>query len=1274
MIKTFIKKITVFLLIASMFCATQGMMVFAESIDALEDNKISIAVDNDGIVDEKTGVSDSTLTKEEFELEDDVQISIDDTTLDIGSGEDVFGDADESENAVYLLDDWFDKSGASKDAVKKITISKGKNIDVENSWVIGNYFLSQLPYKLYGYFDETTGEAFINSEKEDNIITLEQNDSNVFNVFPNVCEIKGLGNLDTHAFTGMSNWFAGLEKLTSIDIEDLDVTSLMFADKMFYGCKSLKDIDFSHFNNAYNANGLETDFESMFEGCGFEKVDLTGLNLYATNNMFANCEQLKEVKLGGANIDSWTTAKDMFKGCDLEKIDLTGLDFDKFGANNLFDVDKSDEGEANTKLVLDNITFANKNKVKSLFENDNYLSHINELSMNDVKLPADSSDLLSKFTQAETLSIDNIDVTNVINYSNILANLDKLNKITISEELSKKMVEMGLTGKWQNVDTNKVFDLEKSNPTQQGTATYIRYEGEMSVEGKIQIIPKDFYKVIPYTNKEDIVKITFTKELEDTYLQNKYLLKPMSYWGIFDFDDNGLYMYYDGTGCVVFSCEEQDTMKIEDLKQFFSGYTKLTTVKGWENVDTSSVKDMSYMFNCCKSLIDADFENLDTSSLLNAQQMFAYCESLKNVDFSNFNPNKNCIKLDFLFYNSGIEKVTMYGLDNCTRMNYAFSRCSNLAEVDFSHANTSTLTDITELFNECKNLKKVNFNGCDLSAVSHRTDMFYENNSMEYVDFSNAKFPYDSSYFFSRLPAKTILVDNADTSKTEVMKYMFYSCRNLEKLDLSSFDTSKVTDMFSIIYTDYNLKELNISGFDFTKTKSKISFNVGELVQEGDKFVNKNENAVPYVIMDGIKFDNKNNINMLFKDSDIMFNITKLDFNDVKLLADSSELLAHLPELEELSLDNVDVSNVTKINNFLTKSTKLNTITLGKEISTKVKEMNIGGYWQDENTGKVYNFAEDNLEQDSTVTYKKVDGSYASGGGTGTEGQSASGGGSGEEESTKKEYIKVQFRSGDGGTGNMADQEVEKGVSTALNANEFTKEGHQFSHWVDLEGNEINDKAEVVYNEDMILYAVWESLTPIVPIPITPVNRRSSSGGGGGGGGGSAGGGGGSSSLLNNQNVQIANQIAQANNTTAETKVQTSLATAPVNYNTANSTWAKDANGTWSLEVVNANGQKEKATNTWACINNELSVNGHSVKVSDFYYFDNKGQMLTGWLSDNTGNKYYLDTEEKNLGKMCRGWKQVGTDYYYLGTDGKLVTNSATQDGHIVDATGRRGQ
>ena len=1274
MIKTFIKKITVFLLIASMFCATQGMMVFAESIDALEDNKISIAVDNDGIVDEKAGVSDSTLTKEEFELEDDVQISIDDTTLDTGSGKDVFGDTDESENTVYLLDEWFDKSGASKEDVKKITITKGQNIDVENSWVIGNHFLSQLPYKLYGYFDETTGEAFINSEKEDNIIGVIQNSDKIFNVFPNVEEIKGLGNLDTHMISGMPSWFAGLENLTSIDIEDLDVTSLMFGEKMFYGCKSLKqDIDFSHFNNAFSAYGLDTNFDSMFEGCGFEKVDLNGLNLYATNRMFANCEQLKEVIIGGANIDSWTTAKDMFKGCAIEKFDLTGLDFDKFGANNLFDVDKADEGEANTKLVLDNITFANKNKVKSLFENDEYLSHVNELSMNDVKLPADSSDLLSKFTQVETLSLDNIDVTNVTNYSNILANLDKLNKITISEELSKKMVEMGLTGKWQNVDTNKIFDLEKSNPEQTGSATYVRFEGEIPVEAKTHIIPKDFCSIMPY-EKKDIVKVTFTKEPEETFLQNRYLLKPMSYWAIFDFYDEGLYMYYDGTGCVVFTCAEQDTMKINDLKQFFSNYTNLTTVQGWENVDTSEVTDMSSMFYRCGALTSVDFGDLDTSSVTNASDLFEYCTSLKQVDLSNFNPNKNNVRLDFMFYNSGIEKVTMYGLDNCTRMNYAFSQCEKLTEVDFSNANTSKLEDIRELFNKCNNLKRVNFNGCDLSSISHRSDMFYENNSMEYMDFSNVKFPYDSSYFFASLPAKTILVDNADTSKTQVMKYMFYGCRNIEKLDLSSFDTSKVTDMLSFIYTDYNLKELNISGFDFTKVKDRFSFNVGELVQKGDNFVNKNENAVPYVIMDGIKYDNKKNISMLLKNADIMDHITKLDFNNVKLLADSSELLAHLPELEELSLDNVDVSNVTKINNFLTKSTKLNTITLGKEISTKVKEMNIGGYWQDENTGKVYNFAEDDLNQDSTTTYIKADGSSVRDDVSEEEGQSSSGGGSGEEEPTKKEYIKIQFRFGDGGSGDMADQEIEKGVSTVLNANEFTKEGHKFSHWVDLEGNKINDKAEVVYNEDMILYAVWESESSIIPIPIMPVNRRSSSGGGGGGGGGgSAGGGGGSSSLLNNQNVQVANQVAQSN-ATAETKVQTSLATAPVNYNTANSTWAKDSNGTWSLEVVNANGQKEKATNTWACINNELSVNGHSVKVSDFYYFDNKGQMLTGWLSDNTGNKYYLDTEEKNLGKMCRGWKQVGTDYYYLGTDGKLVTNSATQDGHIVDATGRRVQ
>jgi len=40
---------------------------------------------------------------------------------------------------------------------------------------------------------------------------------------------------------------------------------------------------------------------------------------------------------------------------------------------------------------------------------------------------------------------------------------------------------------------------------------------------------------------------------------------------------------------------------------------------------------------------------------------------------------------------------------------------------------------------------------------------------------------------------------NFDTSKVTDMSYMFYSCRSLTSLDLSSFDTSNVVDRICML-------------------------------------------------------------------------------------------------------------------------------------------------------------------------------------------------------------------------------------------------------------------------------------------------------------------------------------------------------------------------------------------------------------------------------------------------------------------------------------------
>ena len=69
------------------------------------------------------------------------------------------------------------------------------------------------------------------------------------------------------------------------------------------------------------------------------------------------------------------------------------------------------------------------------------------------------------------------------------------------------------------------------------------------------------------------------------------------------------------------------------------------------------------------------------------------------------------------------------------------------------------------------------------------------------------------SYKCSQSTSKVVFKD-FDTSAVTDMRSMFYGCRKLTTLDLSSFDTSAVTNMGSMFYNCNNLTTLDLSSFD----------------------------------------------------------------------------------------------------------------------------------------------------------------------------------------------------------------------------------------------------------------------------------------------------------------------------------------------------------------------------------------------------------------------------------------------------------------------------
>ena len=66
------------------------------------------------------------------------------------------------------------------------------------------------------------------------------------------------------------------------------------------------------------------------------------------------------------------------------------------------------------------------------------------------------------------------------------------------------------------------------------------------------------------------------------------------------------------------------------------------------------------------------------------------------------------------------------------------------------------------------------------------------------------------------------IIQYADTANVTNMDYMFYSCYNLESLDVSGWNTSNVKDMSWMFYRCYNLKSIDLPGWDTSNVKSMV--------------------------------------------------------------------------------------------------------------------------------------------------------------------------------------------------------------------------------------------------------------------------------------------------------------------------------------------------------------------------------------------------------------------------------------------------------------------
>ena len=136
----------------------------------------------------------------------------------------------------------------------------------------------------------------------------------------NLTIIDGGAQFELPRITSTINMFHYCKNLTSIDLSNFDISSVIDMSYMFFNCTSLKSIDLSNFDTSSVIN-----MSYMFGLCtSLTTIDLSNFNtsnVTDMSSMFVDCFDLVTLDISNFDTSKVTTIHRMFYGCrSLKKI------------------------------------------------------------------------------------------------------------------------------------------------------------------------------------------------------------------------------------------------------------------------------------------------------------------------------------------------------------------------------------------------------------------------------------------------------------------------------------------------------------------------------------------------------------------------------------------------------------------------------------------------------------------------------------------------------------------------------------------------------------------------------------------------------------------------------------------------------------------------------------------------------------------------------------------------------------------------------------------
>mgnify|MGYP002626851517 CR=1 FL=1 len=177
------------------------------------------------------------------------------------------------------------------------------------------------------------------------------------------------------------------------------------------------------------------------------------------------------------------------------------------------------------------------------------------------------------------------------------------------------------------------------------------------------------------------------------------------------------------------------------------------------------------------------------------------------------------------FHNKGKYLIKYTFKKYLTNINYMFSECSSLININLSNFNTKNVKDMSMMFNGCSSLKNLDLISFDTQNVTDMSWMFCGCSSLQKIDlthFNTKNVKNMLSLFWGCSSLQSLDLSNFNTQNVKKMYRMFFGCSSLLNIDLSNFNTENVTDMSFLFKNCSSLKNLNLSNFKIglcTKTE-----------------------------------------------------------------------------------------------------------------------------------------------------------------------------------------------------------------------------------------------------------------------------------------------------------------------------------------------------------------------------------------------------------------------------------------------------------------------